>query len=254
MGIREKYEPSIRHHSLAPREHHQIPTYVMAALVFLLIAVAGTWAFVVMLVHWRGATTGMQPANFQESGEEREGRAGWFARICLQLHPRARTGRYEVLRDTDAHELDADANSQALSSAHDLRAGKASPTNPFLVAPDQSPTHRIKPRSSAEWAQEHRIYFSSASGSRTPATPSRLPSSPHSLSYTELEDVEAEAREAHGVGERALGRQERASWVDLGLAAVDGAVDRLAGKIVRYTDDMDKDEALLLPLAKGKQD
>lgn len=258
---RETPKQSLRNDSLAHRRHHQIPTSLMATLVFLLIAVAGTWALVVMLVHWRGATTDMQPANRDQEKDESEKRTGWFGRIRRRLNPWARTRTYEVLRNVegDGPQFNENARPPALSSAHDLRAGHASPVNPFLVAPDQPLNLRVKPRSSAEWAQEHRAYFSFGSGS---PIPSKMPNSSHALSCTDFGDVEMEAREAHGrraslalcVGERALGRQERASWVELGLAAVDGAVDTLAGKIVRFTDDGGKDEALLLPLAKGKQD
>ncbi len=75
----------------------------------------------------------------------------------------------------------------------------------------------------------------------------------------ELACVEIEAREAQGgrwsfVDDMEFGRKESVSWVDLGLAAVDGAVDRVAARIVRWTDDGGRDEELVLPLVKGKLD
>jgi hypothetical protein len=44
------------------------------------------------------------------------------------------------------------------------------------------------------------------------------------------------------------------SWVDLGLAMVDGTVDSFVAGIVRWVDDDGGDEALVLPLAKGKEE
>ncbi|KAF3037736.1 hypothetical protein E8E11_006396 [Didymella keratinophila] len=255
--------PRSLHHSLAHGEDYMTTTPWLAVLVFLIVAIAAAWSVVVMLIHWRGTTTGIESTSSHnqhrgQGAEQAELECGWRAWL-QRLRPWAQNGggRYEVLHSAE-QELD-EQHEYGLNSAHDLLKEDASPTNPFLVAPDQPLNRRVKPRSSAEWVQEHRAYFSSAPGSRIPTTPSRRPSSPHSLSYTEMEDIEAEAREAQGRraslapgGDRAFWRQERASWVDLGLAAVDGAMDRLAGKIVRYADDGDKDEALLLPLAKGK--
>ena len=261
--------PGRLHRSLTHKDTYAIPTSLIAVLVFAVIAGAGLWAVIVMLIHWRGTTTGMssgsQPGSKDSSSNTNTGWRPWIRR----LNPRARTdARYEVLNSADEHELTDYAAGK--TSAHDLHTpaddgtGGISLVNPFLVTPDQwlnVSMRRFRPRGSAEWAELHRAYFSSKAGTPTPGTPSRVPSSPHSLSYTELEDIEAEAREAQGRraslalgGERARGRQERTSWVDLGLAAVDGAVDRLAGRIVRYADDGGKDEVLLLPLAEGKQD
>lgn len=255
----EQHAPPSLNHSLTHQQPY-ISTPSIAVLAFLLLAIAGAWAVVVMLIHWRGTTTGMSTARSRpRSGDDgaRSG-SGWWA-WPRDRRPWARGGeRYEAISSAE-HELDDFATGK--TSAHDVHApaddgrGSGSPVNPFLVAPDQSVNRRVKARSSAEWAEQHRIYFSSPSGSRGH-------SSPHSLSSAELKDVEAEAREAQG--RRAslawgdavavAGRNDYRSWVDLGLAAVDGAVDRLAGKIVRYTDDGGKVEALLLPLAKGKQE
>lgn len=186
------------------------------------------------------------------------------------LSPWARKFRYETLRSDEEDETELRTALRA--SAHDLpgamddRAGSRSPLNPYLVPPNQSlqpSMRRIRPRGSSEWAEEHRAFFEG----RTPVSAETAAhvsgsSSRHSLSDAELEDVESEAREAQGrraslalATERGEldGRAYR-SWVDLGLAAVDGAVDRVTGKIVRWTDDGGDDEALLLPLAKGKQD
>lgn len=152
-----------------------------------------------------------------------------------------RNENYAALNSSaDEHELDSWVEGRA--SAHDVAthltadAGDLSLANPFLVAPDQPLKSIVRPRTSAEWVEQRRIYFSSDA---------------------EKEDVESEAREAQGWwASLARNAQQGAdkSWVDLGLAAVDGAVDRFGAKIIRWTDDGGKDEALLLPLAKGKRD
>jgi hypothetical protein len=266
------HSPGSLHHSLAHKDPYAIPTSLIAVLVFAVVAGAGLWAVIVMLIHWHGTATGMSSSGSRErsTDDNTERNTRWWPWL-QKINPCARSGaRYEALNSADEHELNEYAAGK--TSAHDFNApaddgiGSDSPINPFLVAPDQSlyvSVRTVRPRGSAEWAQEHRAYFSSPFGSRSSAAHSREYGSTQSLSNTEMEGIEAkaEAREAQGRraslapgGARALGRQQRASWVDLGLAAVDGAVDRLAGRIVRYVDDGGKDEALLMPLPKGKQD
>lgn len=255
-------QPSLNH-PLAHQEPH-ISTPLIAVLVSILLAIAGAWALVVMLMHWRRTTTGMATARPRpRSGDDgvRSDIMRWTWLRELDIRHWARGGKgYEAVSSAK-HELSDFSTGETW--AYELRArtdggsGSGSPVNPFLVEPDQrlSMSTRRVCRSSAEWAAQRRVYFSSSSGSRGP-------DSRHMLSSVELEDVEAEAREeqgrraslARGDAVAVAGGNENRSWVDLGLTAVDGAVDRLAGKIIRYTDDGGKDEALLLPFAEGKQE
>lgn len=109
-------------------------------------------------------------------------------------------------------------------------------------------------RSEGEWKEEHRAFFlHGAVGSSVAKT---------AMAEDEMGDVEAEAREAQGRG-MSVGRdlksqdgrgEFRKSWVDMGLVMVDGAVDRAAARIVRWTADGGRDEDLVLPLAKRKTD
>ncbi|KAF1928270.1 uncharacterized protein M421DRAFT_92548 [Didymella exigua CBS 183.55] len=265
----QTHGPRPLHRSLAHKEHYSANpplAQIGAALLVFVLVTATAWCIIVMGVHWRGTTTGMVPASQRRRCDEREyaiaEAAGWWARQRAWT----RWASYAALRSDDgdgspAYELGTATRDLCTHLATGTQ--DASPTNPYLVPPSQRWRRAGRQRGSAEWAEEHRSYFS-ASGTRSPAagSASRGLGSPRSLSGAELEEVESEAREAQGRGaslacgdsREALGKTERTSWVDLGLAAVDGAVDRLAGKIVRYTEDGGKDEALLLPLTKSKQD
>ena len=192
-------------------------------------------------------------------GQERRGsRWAWLHKI----NPFAGKSRYEALHSGE----ETEEHTAALSSAHDVftetewgGCDAQSSLNPFLVSPDQPLKRGGKVRSSSEWAEEHRAFFTPPASS---AAHSPEPSSSCSLRGAELDDIESEAREAQGrrsslahhMEHRGLDDRASRSWVDLGLAVVDGAVDRVAAKIVRWTDDGGRDEELVLPLAKGKQD
>jgi hypothetical protein len=147
----------------------------------------------------------------------------------------------------------------AHTRVHDGSTAACSPPNPFLAPPDELLRTSVKVRSSREWAEEHRAFFSTSRSVSLVASTSRSrgSSSSLSLSSAELEDIVFEAREAQGRRSwyaRNTDCSERRSWVDLGLAMVDDAVDRAAARIVRWADDNGGDGVLVLPLAKGKQD
>ncbi|KAF2626637.1 hypothetical protein BU25DRAFT_491979 [Macroventuria anomochaeta] len=262
--------PQHQHHSLAHKANHQTPTAPLwlVIFVFAVIGIAAAWSVVVCLIHWRGTTTGMVPQSYHEQ-REGGGAALWAREIGWSPFAGKRKGRYEVLHTNSSEEINngAEMRRGGRTSAHDVpfesaySAQDQSPVNPYLVPPDQHLGRRPKLRCSTEWAEEHRAFFSSSS-SRSPAAHSRGSSSTQSLSGAELEDVESEACEAQGrrasrvreTGQGDLDRRANRSWVDLGLAVVDRAVDRVAARIVRWTDDGGRDEELVLPLAKGKQD
>ncbi|KAF2785675.1 hypothetical protein K505DRAFT_2560 [Melanomma pulvis-pyrius CBS 109.77] len=131
-----------------------------------------------------------------------------------------------------------------------------SPANPYLPAP-------LQRRSSSGWLRDHSVFFSSSfSATNIPhahPSPAPLPSS--------LDDIDAlEAQTSTGAstsvfqspsmarylgsgregGKKGGGGYKRAgSW----LGMVDGAVDRVVGKVARWTED-GRDEGLLLPVAK----
>lgn len=192
----------------------------------------------------------------------------WWARIVGGLGRFAKGGRYAVLhgRGREEEEEDTNGGTSAFASAHSIPTDAMdwSPANPYLVPPGQSArarNQRRKPRGSGEWAEEHRAFFLSSSREASEQH-SRASSATDSLSESELDDIEAEAREAQG-RRPSLGRKLRyhsgygeagTSWVDLSLAMIDGAMDRAAARIVRWADDNGGDEALVLPIVKGKTD
>lgn len=151
----------------------------------------------------------------------------------------------------------------AITTAHDISTltiherqaeGDTSPMNPYLISPSQTTEcTREKVRSSREWAVEHRAFFQNELQVREREG--------YALDDAKLEDVEEEVQEAQGrpllggYGELEGVRDEKGmSWVDLGLAMVDGTVDSFVAGIVRWVDDDGGDEALVLPLAKGKEE
>lgn len=237
------------------------------------IAVAAAWSVVVCLIHYRGVTTGM--AARRRVGEKGERKGRWRKRVVRTFRFAKGAGRYEELQSEDEGSSGVELRTGGRTSAHDLCVDPPfrtrslatpffSPYNPYLVPPDAPLCQTVRPRGSVEWADEHRAFFSGGTSTslRSPAARSRGSSSTHSLSSAEVEDIESEAREAQGrrasharVVENELPpHSERVSWVDLGLAMVDGAVDRAAAKIVRWADDGGADEGLVLPLAKSKSD
>jgi len=227
---------------------------------------------VVAAVHWRGETTGMElrrqrgskaarmpEDDEQDEEDENQKRRGWKTWSHL-LNSFVHANYKPLLTKPSGADLDDRTTGLALSSAHDVPSqlqDVLSPENPFLVSSDTQ-SQGVRPRGSAEWAEQHRVFF--ADSTLTPG------SSAHTLSDAEVTSVEMESREAQDgrlagadeAGNR-VGGVEWRSWVDLGpaavdlgLAAVDGAVDRVAARIVRWTDDAGRDEELVLPLAKGK--
>ena len=246
--------PQLPHLRFAPRSNSlawSMPTWLVF-IMFVIIALAAFWSAVVWLIHYRGNTTGMRSTT---SNTKQDPWARWMQR----WNPFARSSRYQALHSVEDDD-DEELRTAALASAHDVRTQidpAMSPPNPYLVPPDQPLRRSVRVRSSAEWAEEHRAFFtSSATHSAAPSLiHSRTSSSSHSSS-AELLDVEAEAREAQGRRPLVVPESNRSSksWVDMGLAAVDGAVDRFADRVIRWGDDNGGDGAMLLPLAKGKQD
>lgn len=220
----------------------------------------------VAAVHWRGETAGMElwrqkkskkaarkrEEDEQDEEEENEKRRGWKTWFHL-LNPLVHANYTPLLTKPSGPDLDDCTAGPALSSAHDVPSqlqDVLSPENPFLVSPNTQ-TRVVRPCGSAEWAEQHRVFF--AASALAPG------SSAHTFPDAEVTSVEMELREAldgrlagAGEAEIGVGGAEGRSWVDLGLAAVDGAVDRVAARIVMWTNDGGRDEELVLPLAKGK--
>jgi hypothetical protein len=245
-------------------------------LMFAVIAIASAWAGTVSLIHWRGVTTGMSPRNKSKSKcKSTVVKRGLWMRMLAGMNRSAKKTKHAALQSGEGVDGDGEVGMATVTSAHDIPAQPKdrtysslspvlSPPNPYLVplGPSLRSLHqRREVRGSGEWAAEHRAFFSSVSGSAAVAFHSRASSSSHSLSDSELEDVESEAREAQDrplihkrdMKDEKLPWKARISWVDLGLAMMDGAVDKVAAGIVRWADDNDGDEALVLPLAKGKR-
>lgn len=248
-----------------------LPTSV-SALVFAIIVMAGCWSILVAAVHYRGVTTCMDLqqvqaqahayAPTQQRGEkieeqDQQSNAWWNWPESFTM---TRRKRYEAL-----HAEDFDDYATALSSAHDLptRLEDLSPENPFLVAPTAYPqtTSNVKPRGSAEWAEQHRAFFANPSTDGEASSISLVTShSFHALTGAEIACVDSEAREAQkgrasvveGMVRGAAHSGEKKSLVDMGLAVVDEAVDSLAKKIVRWMSDGRSTEEMVLPLAKGQ--
>ncbi|KAJ4993545.1 hypothetical protein SVAN01_01093 [Stagonosporopsis vannaccii] len=273
MPHARSHEPRAPHTvgSVEASESISVQTW-LAVLVLVVVTVAGCWSVVVVAVHWRGVTTGMgsqAQAAGRRGGDERgsedehddddevdeekeETRGGWGR--WFRAFNFACRSKYNSLPIKPLEtEFEDRTVVPALSSAYGVLGRQqelSSPENPLLVAPNAR-ARVVRPRGSAEWAEQHRAFFAdpaSASGS-----------SAQMLSGTEVAHVEMEAREAHGgkaaVADKAgcaMGDVEVRSWVDLGLTAVDDAVDRVVARIVKWTDDGGRDEELVLPLAKGK--
>jgi len=148
-------------------------------------------------------------------------------------------------------------------------SGSTSPINPFLdpppnglLSPDVSAT--LVKRSLLEWQAERAAFFGPTTPTSVPASGSVSPA----LSYTaensnetfelNLSDMEAmEAGTAHSGSSTPGNRGSRLirkskSFIDEGIGMMEGVVDGVAAKIARWTDDDGGDDALLLPVARGK--
>ncbi|KAJ8108194.1 hypothetical protein OPT61_g8342 [Boeremia exigua] len=241
----------------ATRPNTNLPTW-LTILILAVITIAGCWSIAVCAVHHRGLTTGMS-ARRQQREQAPKQRLGWWERLRRLTGSVAKKRQeYEALRGEEMQE-----QASALASGLDGHASLqgASPVNPFLVAPGTSVRGEVRRRGSVEWAEQHRAFFGNGESGMAPGALFRGSTS-GSLSEAELACIESEAREAQDgraavaneMGSMGFGGEESKSWVDLGLAAVDEAVDKVAAKIVRWADDGGRDEELVLPLAKGKQD
>lgn len=199
-------------------------------------------------------------------GKSRIAKEDWRAWLARTMSPFAKEDRYSALHS----EEEVDEQTSAFTSAHDVPMQLEYYTSlvyPQLVPPNQSLAHlrnKANLRTFGELAVEHSAFFPGGTSANAMALDSQShgSGSSHSLSIAELEDVESEAREAQGrrfsheheVKHEIPNGGASTSWVDLGLAMVDGAVDRFAAGIVRWADDNDEDDELVLPLAKSKAD
>ncbi|KAF9691432.1 hypothetical protein EKO04_010764 [Ascochyta lentis] len=178
----------------------------LPVVAFGVIGMAALWTIIVCGIHWRGATTGMSRGSTtlrKHKGRNQNG-SGWRAWVGRRFSPFASQGDYTAL--ATATEL-VDEHVGAITSAHDMGA-HLSPLNPYLVPPDTRlhfSGRNVRPRESSEWAAEHRAFFLEA-GRDESAVQSRTSSLTHSLSGSEREDVEFEAREAQG-RRASLGRE-----------------------------------------------
>ncbi|OAL51092.1 hypothetical protein IQ07DRAFT_679404 [Pyrenochaeta sp. DS3sAY3a] len=178
-------------------------------------------------------------------------------------------------------------SSPSSSSSQDLVPGDAeplltSPMNPFLVPPtdflsplkyDEAEVRRK--RDEGEWLRERAEFFGERDGScappdarqlppqtkRTTSTHASVPSTAATTTATPAisqETLDVRALEAgtpllqhirdDKPGETLLKRS--LSLLDQGLGYVDGAVDRMVGKVVEWTED--EDGEVLLPVARGR--
>lgn len=191
----------------------------------------------------------------------------WTDPLHLTPYTRGRGKEY-----TDFRTANVELDSQALVSARDLplqTRDAASPLNPFLVVPGQALGARgsilDRQRGEQEWVQRHYAFFGDREGENAMGSifaPKRRRAA-HAWSRYEEVSVGIEAQEAQGRGavsandtlsEMSKYDGEGMSWVDVGLAAVDGAVEKVAAGIVRWADDGGRDEELVLPLARGRSD
>ena len=270
---RYNMQPDHLHRSQTPRQglvcvdHRNVPPVLiwLVIITFAIIAAATAWCAIVCLIYLHRNTVGLS-AQSKGRGKSRIAKEHWRAWLVRSVNLFAREGRSSALHSKE----EADRQTTALTSAHDVPMQSKHYTSlayPQLVPPNQPLLHlrnKIDTRTLGELSVEHRAFFlGSASANVTPSVPrSHGLGSSHSLSSAELEDVELEAREAQG-RRFSYGHEAKyeipnggasTSWVDLGLAMVDGAVDRVAAGIVRWADDNDEDDELVLPLAKNKAD
>jgi hypothetical protein len=127
--------------------------------------------------------------------------------------------------------------------------GVGSPQNPFLTPPGKKGNTFGVRRSSEDWVAEHRLFFAAATALDTD---DNLEQKTLDLKECELEALEAQTTMPRPTVDG--GRRGRVNWMNRGLEMVDGAVDSLVEKIVKWTDDNGEDDVLLLPLAKGEAD
>ncbi|KAF3009541.1 hypothetical protein E8E13_005110 [Curvularia kusanoi] len=229
-------------------------------ILFVVIALAAAWTLTVCLIHYRGATAGytqQRPCSPTPAAR----RWTWQPRRLnpVTFFKRAHGTEYEAL-DSDGED---DSAGSGLFSALELRMRDAinpSPLNPYLVAPGREPRaagSAVGGYGEEEWKLRHRAFFGVGQGGDD-AVDSSESRGAYSSSGTERESIVSEAREAQarevlracGVGTAAIDEEMRRCWVDVGLEAIDGVVDRFSARIVRWTDGGE----LVLPLAEGKRD
>ena len=236
----------------------QLPPHTILVILLLVIVLTtvAIWTLLVCLIHYRGITTGGKSTRAAHTRPHSpspppstRGRA-WLRNPFQRA--RSSTYKYEALghRDADAH--DESGGARALSSALQLRSfvgdDGASPLNPFLVAPGRDSLELVRGgrrRGEEDWALRHRAFFGVEGGENSPAS---LLGAGEGRGTDEVQD--GAALLAGAAGSLVFERGEsawRGGWVDWGLAAVDGWVDRLTARIVRWTDEGE----LVLPISEG---
>jgi hypothetical protein len=125
------------------------------------------------------------------------------------------------------------------------------PLNSFLYPSgtfhsSQQPLHT---HTSSEWLAQHTAFFSTNT-SRT-LSPNASTLSDHELATADMEALEAGTASSTPRSITKHKRQE--SWVDLGLARVEDALNGFVGRVARWTDDDGGGEESLLPVVNGSQ-
>jgi hypothetical protein len=232
-----------------------LPLHTILFLVIVL-TLAATWTLLVCLIHYRGTTTGLKQHTSTSTHSPSPPPSTHSRTWPLNPFKRARSSKhkYEALGHLDADAEDERDGARALSSALELRSLKSaggmdgSPLNPFLVEPGRDSDGLGRGgmrRGEKEWALRHRAFFGVEGGENSLAS---LLGAGEECGTDVVQD--GEALLAGAAGSLVLDRGEfawRGGWVDWGLGAVDGAVDRLTARIVRWTDEGE----LVLPIAEG---
>jgi hypothetical protein len=243
----------------------------LVAVIFTALVLALAWTVLVWLVHtppsgwavvrWLGGGKGEDGYQRIESKEDDEGviggdQGGAESAACASAleDPMHRDGDGDGGRaegQSVRRRRIAYSTPSPLPASKETRheRGVVSPQNPFLTPPGRKgKTLRVR-RSSEDWVAEHQLFFAAATALDTDDDAEQ--------EALGLQGCELEALEAQTAMPRPTvdgGRRRRAGWMDRGLEMVDGAVDSLVGKIVKWTDDNGEDEVLLLPLTKGEAD
>jgi hypothetical protein len=237
---------------------HLAPHTILAILLLIIVlTLAATWTLLVCIIHYRGTTTGLKQHASTSTHSSSPPPSTHSRAWPLNPFKRARSSKhkYEALEHCDADAEDGKDSARALSSALELRSLKSaggmdgSPLNPFLVEPGRDSDglgRGIMRRGEEEWALRHRAFFGGGEGGEN--SPASLLGAGAERGTDGVQDDEALL--AGAAGSLVLERGEfawRGGWVDWGLGAVDGAVDRLTARIVRWTDEGE----LVLPIAEG---
>ena len=232
-------QPAIPHNifALPSTSPAQLPPHTILAILLLVIVftTATIWTLLVCLIHYRGTTTGGKSTHAAHT------------RPLSPSPPPSTRGR-AWLRNPFQRARSSTYKYEALQLRSFIGDDDASPLNPFLVAPGRDSLELVRGgsrRGEEEWALRHRAFFGVEGGENRPAS---LLGAGEGRGTDEVQD--GAALLAGAAGSVVFGGGEsawRGGWVDWGLAAVDGLVDRLTARIVRWTDEGE----LVLPISEG---